>query len=176
MTKLATCDFEDLLQVCSIPVFEELLSSPHDHIVLDLLFILCTWHASAKLRLHTTSTMGFLKETTRSLGFALRKFAKTTCSAFQTNELPKEEAARARQKAKAPKSSSEGQGGKSGKKSEAKQGCLKKVFNLFTYKLSALRDYLGSILLYETTDGYSTQIVSFLIPSKLGTINFRLPG
>lgn len=149
---------------CSIPVFEGLLPSRHDHMVLDLLFVLCTWHACAKLRLHTTSTMDFLKETTRSLGFALRKFEKTTCSAFQTNELPKEEAARARRKAKASKSSSttkKGQAGKLGKKSEAKQSRMKKVFSLFTYKLSALGDYLWAILLYGTTDGYSTQIVSF---------------
>jgi hypothetical protein len=109
---------------CSIPVFEELLPSPHDHIILDLLFVLCTWHACAKLRLHTTSTMGFLKEMTRSLGFALRKFSKTTCSAFQTNELPKEEAARARRKAKAPSSAKKGQAGKSGKKSDTKQNRL----------------------------------------------------
>lgn len=148
---------------CSIPVFENLIPSPHDQIVLDLLFILCTWHACAKLRLHTTATMDFLKEMTRSLGFALRKFTKKTCSAFQTNELPKEEAARARRKAKAPKSSSttkKGQAGKSGKKSEAKRSRLK-TFSLFTYKLSALGDYIWAILLYGTTDGYSTQIVSF---------------
>jgi hypothetical protein len=148
---------------CSIPVFEELLPSPHDHIILDLLFVLCTWHACAKLRLHTTSTMGFLKEMTRSLGFALRIFAKKTCSAFQTNELPKEEAARARRKAKAQSSTKKAQAGKSGKKSDAKQNRLKKVFNLFTYKLSALGDYLSSILRYGTTDSYSTQIVSFYL-------------
>jgi hypothetical protein len=106
--------------------------------------------------------MGYLKEITRSLGFALRKFAKTTCGAFQTNELPKEEAARARRKAKAatvkvPKSkSSSTRKGQAGKLNH-----VKKVFSLFTYKLSALGDYLWAISLYGTTDGYSTQIVSF---------------
>lgn len=153
-------------------MFEKLLPSPHDRIVLDLLFILCTWHACAKLRLHTTSTMGFLKEMTRSLGFALRKFRKTTCSFFHTNELPKEEAARARRKAKAPKSSTtkKAQLGNLKSKSEAIRGRLKKVFSLFTYKLSALGDYIWAILLYGTTDGYSTQIVSFN-SFHLGTIN-----
>jgi len=147
---------------CSIPVFEKLLPSPHDHIILDLLFILCTWHACAKLRLHTTSTMGFLKEITRLLGFALRKFAKTTCSAFQTNELPREEAARARRKAKAATVKGPTSKSSSSKKSQAgKSSHSKKVFNLVTYKLSALGDYLWAILLYGTTDGYSTQIVSY---------------
>ena len=152
---------------CSIPVFEDLLPSPHNRIILDLLFILCTWHAYAKLRLHTTSTMSSLNETTRSLGFSLWKFAKRTCSAFQTNELPKEEAARARRKAKAatpkaPKSKSSTTG-KSRKKCETQvqQSRLKKVFSLLTYKLSALGEYLWAILLYGMTDSYSTQIVSF---------------
>jgi len=115
--------------------------------------------------------MDFLKEMTRSLGFALRKFEKTTCSAFQTNELPREEAARSRRKAKAPMAKAAkslaattrtGQAGKSSKKSEAQHSRLKKVFNLFTYKISALGEYIWAISLYGTTDGYSTQIVSFI--------------
>ena len=35
-----------------------------------------------------------------------------------------------------------------------------KLFNLFTYKLHALGDYVRTIRLYGTTDSYSTQIVS----------------
>ena len=41
---------------------ELLLHEPHNTLILDLLFILCTWHASAKLRLHTTTTLRYLKE------------------------------------------------------------------------------------------------------------------
>ncbi|KAF8240698.1 hypothetical protein L208DRAFT_1231621, partial [Tricholoma matsutake] len=38
---------------------------------------------------------------------------------------------------------------------------LKKVFNLFIYKLHALGDYMQTIHLFGTTDSYSTQIVRF---------------
>ena len=179
---------------CPIPVFEDLLPSPHNRIILNLLFILCMWHAYAKLRLHTTSTISFLNKTTQSLGFVLWKFSKRTCSAFQTNELPKEEAARACWKAKtatakAPKSKSltttskRGQAGKSNsesnsnKKSETQQNRLKKTFSLFTYKLSALGEYLWAILLYGMTDGYSTQIVWFIFFQAWGQlIQFILTG
>ncbi|THH07280.1 hypothetical protein EW146_g9368 [Bondarzewia mesenterica] len=66
MKKLAGRDFEDLLQ-CSIPVFEGLLPSPHNEIILDLLFTLATWHAYAKLCLHTETTLGFFDTTTTSV-------------------------------------------------------------------------------------------------------------
>src|SRR6267154_3255583 len=72
MKKLAGCDFEDLFQVCNIllssifscnssgckcimPCFEGLLLQSCEKTTLDLLFTLVTWHALAKLRLHTTS-------------------------------------------------------------------------------------------------------------------------
>jgi hypothetical protein len=86
---------------CSIPVFEHLLPDPHNEIVLDLLFTLCTWHALAKLRLHTSSTLQALKAITKALGHQLRYWVKKTCSAFDTRELPKEESARHRRKASA---------------------------------------------------------------------------
>ncbi|OJA15139.1 hypothetical protein AZE42_07563 [Rhizopogon vesiculosus] len=41
MKRLATRDFEDLLQ-CAIPVFEGLLPNPHNKVILDLLFDLVT--------------------------------------------------------------------------------------------------------------------------------------
>ena len=76
----------------------ELLHEPHNTLILDLLFILCTWHASAKLRLHTTTTLRYLKEATHSLGFILWKWTKT-CLAFDTCELPREVNARTRREA-----------------------------------------------------------------------------
>ena len=36
-----------------------------------------------------------------------------------------------------------------------------KVYNLFTYKLHALGDYMKSIRMFGITDSYSTQIVSY---------------
>ncbi|KII83441.1 hypothetical protein PLICRDRAFT_79810, partial [Plicaturopsis crispa FD-325 SS-3] len=95
MKKLAGRDFEDLLQ-CAMPVFEGLLPAPHDAIVQDLLFSLATWHAYAKLRLHTDTTLDHFDDATTSLGTILRKFVRETCEAFNTKELPQEEAARGR--------------------------------------------------------------------------------
>ena len=83
MKKLAARDFEDLLQ-CAIPVFENLLPSPHNEVVLDLLFELAACQAYAKLRLHTESTLILFDAATTSLGKILRHFAKTTCNSFET--------------------------------------------------------------------------------------------
>jgi hypothetical protein len=67
LKKPAACDFENILQCC-ISVFEGLLDKPYNTFVLDLLWDQATWHALAKLRMHTTSTIAFLEETTTSLG------------------------------------------------------------------------------------------------------------
>jgi hypothetical protein len=145
---------------------ELLLPEPHNTIVLDLLFILCTWHASAKLRLHTTTTLRFLKEATRSLGFILRLFVKKTCSAFDTHELPREVNARTRRKAatsaKLAKGKATGESTKGKEKQQDSISRLSKPFNLCTYKLSALGEYTWAILQYGTTDSYSTQTVCCL--------------
>ena len=61
--------------------------------------MLCTWHACAKLQLHTSSTLQILKNTTKALGKQMRYWVKKTCSAFETRRLPKEESARDRWKA-----------------------------------------------------------------------------
>jgi hypothetical protein len=105
-------------------------------------------------------TLRYLKEATRSLGFILRKFAKKTCPSFDTHELPREVNARARRKAG---TAAKGRGltGKSGKGKEKQQAPSRhsKLFNLNTYKLSALGEYVSAILQYGTTEGYSTQTV-----------------
>ena len=88
MSKLAARDFEDLLQVkqslastffpmlinsqCAIPVFDRLFEPHNNMIVMDLLFELAMWHALAKLRLHTKSTVHALETLTTRLGAALR--------------------------------------------------------------------------------------------------------
>jgi hypothetical protein len=130
--------------------------------------VLCTWHACAKLRLHTTTTVNYLKEATRALGFILRKFTKKTSSAFDTRELPNEINARTRRQKAGSTTKGNGSGGgkkkgagDSGKGKGRKQSSstLHKMFNLYTYKLYALGGYVNTILLYGTTDGYSTQTV-----------------
>ena len=111
MKKLAARDFEDMLQVvthrhtlfisslmllqfqCAIPCFEGLLDDPHNRVLMDLLFELVTWHALAKLRLHTDLTLTFFEQVTSGLGSLIRKFVQVTCSHFDTKELPSEEAA-----------------------------------------------------------------------------------
>jgi hypothetical protein len=151
---------------------ELLLPEPHNTLILDLLFILCTWHASAKLRLHTTTTLRYLKEATRSLGFILREFEKKTCFAFDTQELPREVNARTRHKAATSAGKSGKEKEKATSKSAKRTGKQKdsttrhqKLFNLCTYKLSALGEYTWAILQYGTTEGYSTQTVCNL-PNK----------
>ncbi|KAG2051491.1 hypothetical protein BDR06DRAFT_889823, partial [Suillus hirtellus] len=57
MKRLAARDFEDILQVCAMPVFEGLLPPPHNTIVQTLLFRFAEWHAYAKLQLHTELTL-----------------------------------------------------------------------------------------------------------------------
>lgn len=163
--------------------------------MLNLLFVLCTWHAYAKLRLHTASTLEGLKATTKLLGNTLREWVKKSCSAFSTRELPRESVARGRRNnaaaAKAQtkreaktkkqqpvgksKSKSKGKAkaketaGKSNKgKQKAEEGLphsssrLEKLFNMCTYKLHALGDYVTNIMLFGTSDGWSTQVVSSL--------------
>lgn len=118
MKKLAGRDFEDILQVftmfifclfmlisccsctkCIIPVIEDILPPPHNDVVLDLLFELASWHAFAKLRIHTDITLNLFRAATQSLAASVRQFLRTTCEAYITQELPKEAAACGRRKA-----------------------------------------------------------------------------
>jgi len=167
MKKLAARDFEDLLQVlandksytccvadgvcqCAIPVFEGLLPPPHDAIISDLLFVLATWHAYAKLRLHTEHTLNSLERATSALGKVVHHFAKTTSDTFRTYDLPHEEAARGRHAAALLSRSAQ-----KAKTSGAKQRYL----NLSTYKFHHLGDYVQSILQFGTSDNFMTQVV-----------------
>lgn len=141
-----------------MPVFEQLLPEPHNKVVMDLLFVLCTWHAFGKLRLHMETTLVFFKETTKSFGQVLQQFYKITCRAFKTKELPREEAARGRRKAAAAAKGKSQKNPKPGRK----QGVVWKLFNMCTYKLHALGDYLMAITHFGTSDNYTTQTVRFL--------------
>ena len=193
MKKLAACDYEDLLQVgvglfsvthgidviykCSIPVFEGLLPSPHNRIILNLLYELATWLSLAKLRLHTETTLKALEASTKRLGDVLREFRKVTCEAYVTKELPSEEAARGRREAalhskqQASNGPTQGSGttttqspnGSTTSRTSGK-GKREKKFNLLTYKFHALGDYSQASRMFGTTDSYTTQVVSFLPP------------
>lgn len=133
---------------CAIPVFEGLLDHPHDGILQTLLFELATWHALAKLRLHTESTVKALEHSTTRLGKAIREFESRTCSTFPTKDLPSDDAARSRQR-------------RNTSTAETSTQKIRKL-NLSTYKLHALGHYVDAIRQFGPADGYSTQTVSRL--------------
>lgn len=138
---------------CSIPVIEGLLPE-HNDAILDLLFTLAEWHTLAKLKLHTDTTVGLLGAVTKELGRLLRRFKRVTCAAFNTKELPSEEAARGRRQAK------KAAAGKGKARATAKTTANIKEYSLLTYKLHSLGDYVSNILWFGTSDSYSTQPVS----------------
>lgn len=139
-------------------MFEQLLPEPFNALVLDLLFELATWHGLAKLRLHTDTTLSFLDTSTTRLGKIFRRFASETEKEFDTQDLPSEEAARGRRKARTA-----AQGLARSTRDSAKQqlqGRSKhRKFNLQTYKLHALGDYVSTIKRFGTTDNFSTLLV-----------------
>ena len=81
-------------------MIEGLLPEEDEKEVLDLIFILSTWHAYAKLRLHTDHTLASFDALTEPLGAALRHFAGEFSDRFDTKELPKEADAWRRRAAK----------------------------------------------------------------------------
>jgi len=105
--------------------------------VLRLLYKSAEWHALAKLRLHTDSTLSLLEVVTKEFGLLMRQFRDKTSGEFDTVELPRE--SRTRKGARSSKT---------------------KKLNLNTYKFHALGDYVATIRLFGTTDSYSTQLVS----------------
>lgn len=120
-----------------------------------LLYRTAEWHAFAKLRLHTESTLQHLEKLTTELGKLMRNFRDTTQSAFVTFELPKEAGVRQRHQ-KSGKGKEKAVAGSAASASGRKP----KNLNLFTYKWHALGDYVRAIRLFGGTDGFSTQVVS----------------
>lgn len=147
-----------MLQV-SMPVIDGLLPSPCNTIVLDLLFTLCTWHAYAKLRIHTSGTIASLSASTSTLGTLLRRFRSQVCSLYATKELPREEAARGRRTAAL---TAKGQGKRRAANEPTPTTSKPKLFNMLTYKLHALGDYVAAIIAFGPSDNYSTQVVSHI--------------
>lgn len=115
------------------------------------------WHASAKLRLHTDSSLSVFRGFTRWITAHLRIFSKKVCPHFATRETPREAAASVRRSA----------ADSSKKADKAKEGPVKgfgqtkrqKEFNLVTPKMHALVHYPDMIARFGTTDSYSTQLV-----------------
>jgi hypothetical protein len=141
---------------CALPVFEGLLPTQRENTILRiLLFDLATWHAFAKLRLHTDSTLNEFRTITSTLGKSVRIFIKEVCSRYDTTELPHEMAARGRrQMVLAKRSQMPGP-------SQIRLTASRKNLNLSTYKYHALGEYPDLIARFGTTDNASTQTVSF---------------
>ena len=138
---------------------EDILPNPeHNKILLDLAFDLATWHAYAKLRLHTTHTIESLRTQTKELGRQLRCYANKLCPEYTTKPLPGEAAAAYRRQAKKAKKATP----------TSQQPKVPDVnvhkgsgFNLKTYKIHALGDYADHIEQFGPTDCFSTQQVCF---------------
>jgi hypothetical protein len=125
-------------------VFEGLLEEPFNTQVMKLLYRAAEWHAFAKMRMHTDSTITHLEDITKELGKLMRNLEASMRTQYATVELPREaEARHHRDKAVRPSSG----------------GRQAKLFNLFTYKWHALADYVPTIRLFGGSDGFSTQIV-----------------
>ena len=115
--------------------------------------------------MHTDTTLAILDNTTTELGQQLRDFQNTTCTAFQTCELRREaEARKRRQKTRAPAPGSSTSTGNIQNMTQRQA----KVFNLQTYKVHALGDYVSTIKMFGTTDSYSTAIVSIVFSFSSG--------
>jgi hypothetical protein len=130
-------------------------NSDDNKILLDLAFDLATWHAYAKLRLHTTHTIESLRSQAKELGRLLRSYANKLCPKYATKLLPGEAAtAYRRQAAKPKKATSVAKKAKTSNTKPKGSG-----FNLETYKIHALGDYVDHIEQFGPTDCFSTQQV-----------------
>ncbi|CDO68243.1 hypothetical protein BN946_scf184842.g6 [Trametes cinnabarina] len=155
MKRLAARDFEDILQ-CIIPCFEGLLPEAHNNTILTLLFISAYWHALAKMRMHTDTSVKLLHDTMAVLGYELRHFAAVTCAAFpDTRETVAEydtrKRAEARRTARGPPAVH------SGGDPVPFNGRRLRHFNLKTVKLHFLGYYAPTVKKSGTTDSYTTQ-------------------
>ncbi|TFK79623.1 hypothetical protein K466DRAFT_505253, partial [Polyporus arcularius HHB13444] len=146
--RLAARDYEAYLMVV-MPVFEGLLPLRDDQNVADLLFELANFHALAKLRLHTTTTIDIFRASTRHMYKAFRKFARKTCPRYETRELPREAEARGRREAR--------KNTKSVNASSSSRKC-RKFTVIKTYKYHCLGDYVAYVVHHGPMDNYTTQV------------------
>lgn len=119
---------------------------------MKLLYRTAEWHALAKLRLHTDTTLDMLEQLTVEFGKLIQQFRDVTCAEYDTVELPRETAAHHRRQAATAAISTNSSSDHPPQK--------KKGLNLFTVKFHFLGDYVAHIRHFGTTDSYSTQLVS----------------
>ena len=141
-------------------MFDGLLPDHCNAFILKLLFICAHWHGLVKLCLHSDDTLDIMDDVTVGLGVQFCEFHDKICPKFQTQELPREAAARQRCTQK---------NHQSGANTETNnQEPYLKNFNLETYKYHSLGDYVATIHRFGTTDSYSTTTV--FTPSTATTL------
>lgn len=109
--------------------------------------------------MHTDTTLACLDTSTTRLGKILRCFASETEKEFDTRDLPSEEAARGRRKARTAAQGLARSTQNSAKQQLQGHSAKHRKFNMQTYKLHALGDYVSSIKRFGTTDNFSTLLV-----------------
>ena len=109
--------------------------------------------------MHTDETLMLLDTVTEHLGQQLCHFQLKTCAAFSTQEL-KQEAECHQHCASESLKNDQGNSTVTAAASTSSASRRPKTFNLQTYKLHALGNYLSSICRYGTTDSYSTEPAS----------------
>ncbi|KAG8767288.1 hypothetical protein FRC12_006324 [Ceratobasidium sp. 428] len=149
MVKFAARDYEDVLQCC-IPCLEGLFTDREFNYISRLIFTFATWHALAKLRMHTEATVNALDSQTTLLGARLRQFKAFSAEAFPSVvETNKEFEARKRRETQAAL------------KNNRLPGPFQKQareFSLSTPKINMLGDHPKAIRQFGSSDSYSTQI------------------
>jgi hypothetical protein len=120
---------------------------------MKLLYRTAEWHGFAKLRMHTDTTIKHLEKLTKEFGQLMRQFRGSTCSEFETMELPREVAARKRQNQRIQVYARD--------PGPAPASSYRKVktLNLQTPKFHFLGDYVSTIRMFGCTDSFSTQVV-----------------
>ncbi|KAJ7199372.1 hypothetical protein GGX14DRAFT_373179, partial [Mycena pura] len=164
MKRLAARDFEDTLQ-CQLPVVEGLFPE-HQELVLDVYFDLALFHAMAKMRMHTTSTVRDFGGITRQMCITVRKFQRDTQN-IKTYETDHEQTRRINRARKQAQEKAVRQAAVAGVEPPSFQVSLpaavlklkEKPLNLETYKWHSAADYPQAVVRKGTLDSFSTQHV-----------------
>ncbi|KAG2064257.1 hypothetical protein BDR04DRAFT_972878, partial [Suillus decipiens] len=137
---------------CAILVFEGLFLSDYNGLIQSLLYQFVKWHALAKLRIHSESTLNFLEELFKKLSQKLHKFKSYTCAAFHSVQLPKEKPAHQQKSAQCSETNSTSP-------ESLASGPRMKKFHLGTYKFYTMSDYVRTVRFFRTMDSFTTKIM-----------------
>ena len=142
-----------------MPCFEGLFPKSCNKTILDLLFMLATWHVLAKLRLHTISSLSFFEQCTKVFGQIIRSFHDRICPRYKTHNTPWEAAAKHHHDA--ARAANNAKNGTDKDNLHAEKKSSKQTFSLETYKLHVLGHYPAMVRQFGTTDSYSTRTVRY---------------